>query len=440
MAAVFRLRIDNMNGVFPNLNADARHVIPGIRAAECQHGAMSPASRAPFVVAACVALTACGSATHRAVGPSSTTTTASTATTGSTSSSTPTSTSSSVSSAPPAPSATPSSDKRLRLIRTVTGNIAPKSVSASGTGLVFAQNMMYRHTITVYDRDGNLVHTIPDAVNLAAEGHPELNGAVKGAPVEAAFTPDHKDAFVSNYSMFGPGFPHPGDDTCSPSSGIDHSYVYRIDLATFVIDAAIPVGAVPKFVAVSPDGKHAFASNWCSYDFSVIDTSTNTETARLKLGAYPRGIAIDPSSTNAYVAVMGSYDIAKIALADNSITWIKGVGNAPRHLVMDPKGAFLYATLNGEGTVAKIDLSTGKVDAKVHTGSAPRSMAIAPDGQSLYVVNYDSSTITKLATSDLHMLQTITTPTHPIGIAYEPTANRVWVACYSGAILLFDDA
>ena len=32
-----------------------------------------------------------------------------------------------------------------------TARISPKSVDATGTGLVFAQNMMYRHTMTVYD-------------------------------------------------------------------------------------------------------------------------------------------------------------------------------------------------------------------------------------------------------------------------------------------------
>ena len=54
---------------------------------------------------------------------------------------------------PEAPeTAGPRSDRlRLHLRTTLGGNISPKSVAASGTGLVFAQNMMYRHTVTVYD-------------------------------------------------------------------------------------------------------------------------------------------------------------------------------------------------------------------------------------------------------------------------------------------------
>lgn len=336
----------------------------------------------------------------------------------------------------PAP---PSSVTTLRSARTITGQLSPKSVVASGTGIVFAQNMIYEHTVTVYDRDGNLVKTIPDTVDLTAlgiSGHP---GPVKGGPVEAAFSPDAKHAYVSNYSMYGPGFGHPGSDTCSPASHVDPSFVYRIDVATLAIDAAIPVGSVPKYVAVTPDGHYLLVSNWCSYDLSVIDTATDQEVKRIPLGPYPRGIAVDPTSSRAYVAVMGTRDVATIDLATFAVTWIRNVGSAPRHAVMDPAGSFLYVTLNASGQVAKIALGTGAVVARVSTGSEPRSMAIAPDGQAIYVVNYGSATVTKLRTVDLHPLQTIRTNQHPIGITYEPVSRRVWVACYSGAILVLDD-
>lgn len=406
----------------------------------CHHASVNLARPTGLVALMCLALGACssGTATNRSSGARSPSRSSSARNAATAAPTTKAATTTVPTTA--APPTVPSSAKTLRLATTVTGHISPKSVVASGAGLVFAQNMMYTHTITVYDRDGKLLQTIPDTVRLSDLGFPLLPNTLKGAPVEAAFTPDHRFAYVSNYSMYGPGFTHPGDDTCSPSSGIDQSFVYRVDTTSFAIDKAIAVGSVPKYVAVTPDGRHALVSNWCSYDLSVIDTASSTETARVKLGAYPRGIVVDPASTTAYVAVMGSFDIAKVSLADSTVSWIRRVGNAPRHLALDPSGAFLYATLNGEGRVAKIDVATGAVVAKVATGSAPRSMAIAPDGQSLYVVNYNSGTVTKVATSDLRVLQTVRTPTHPIGITYEPAAGRVWVACYSGAILVYDDA
>src|SRR3712207_4851049 len=171
----------------------------------------------------------------------------------------------------PAPERKPS-ERRLVEVRRIGGDISPKSVTATGKGLVFAQNMMYRHTVTVYDRDFRLVATISDKVRLSDFGH-DRKGTYRGAPVEAAATPDGRFVYVSNYSMYGDGF-REGSDTCSPRDGYPDSYVYRIDTATLRIDQVIEVGAVPKFLAVTPDGATLLVTNWCSYDLSVVDTAT----------------------------------------------------------------------------------------------------------------------------------------------------------------------
>lgn len=340
------------------------------------------------------------------------------------------------------PPAGPSSARlRLRYVTTIGGHISPKSVDASGTGLVFAQNMIYTHTVTVYDdRDYHLVATIPDAVTLRNWGYPQYPGRYLGGPVEAAFSPDRRYVYVSNYSMYGPALTRPGHDVCSPADHYDSSFVYRISVVTMRIDQVIHVGSVPKFLAVTPDDRYLLASDWCSYALSVVNVRTAREVRRIPLGPYPRGIAISPSSSTAYVAIMGSTEIAKINLHTFAVRWIRDVGTSPRHLVMSPAGRWLYATLNADGTVAKINARTGKVVARVSTGLEPRSMAIAPDGQSLYVVNYGSNTVTKVRTSDMAVIQTVPTNSAPIGITYVPDRRQIWVACYTGTIMVFKDA
>ncbi|MEG3975642.1 peptidoglycan-binding protein [Microcoleus sp. herbarium8] len=329
--------------------------------------------------------------------------------------------------------------RNMTLKKTIYGNISPKSIVYSGAGLFFAQNMMYSHTITVYDRNFKLVKTIPDTINLSKFGFAKFKGNYRGSPVEAAFSTDGKYAYVSNYQMYGTGFDNPGSDRCSPSAKHDQSFLYRINTKTLKIENVIPVGAVPKFNAVSPDNRFALASNWCSWDLSVVDINKNLEIERVKLGAYPRGIAVTPDSKNAYIAVMGSSDIAKVNLIDFSVEWLRNIGNAPRHLTIDPNGNYLYATLNGEGNVAKIDLKTGEVAKKIRTGNAPRSMTISGDGKLIYVVNYFSNTVSKVRTSDMKVLQTVNVNSSPIGITYDPETHQVWVACYSGSIMVFQD-
>jgi YVTN family beta-propeller protein len=338
---------------------------------------------------------------------------------------------------PPGPSSRTAMVRVLRL----TGDLTPKSVVASRQGLVLAQNMMYKHTVSAFRADGALVRTIDDSVDLAAfgvKGHP---GTSKGSPVEVAFTPDGRYAWVSNYSMYGKGYGPEGLDTCTKGDGTSPSTVYRIDTRTFAIDKVVAVGSVPKYVAVTPNGRTVLVTNWCSWDLSLVDASTGRETARIPLGGkYPRGIAISPDSRSAYVALMGSDRVVRVDLASRTVHALARTGDGPRHLVESPDGKFLYVTNNGDGTVSKLDRVTGTVLKWVRTGKEPRSLAISPDGGAIYSVNYESSTVTKLRTSDLTVVDEVKTDYHPIGITYEPTKKMVWVACYGGSILVFDDS
>ena len=328
----------------------------------------------------------------------------------------------------------------VRILR-LTGGLTPKSVVASKQGLVLAQNMMYTHTVVAFRADGAKVNTIKDSVDLAefgVKGHP---GTSKGSPVEVAFTPDGRYAWISNYSMYGKGYGPEGLDTCTKGDGTSPSTVYRVDTRTFAIDKVVAVGAVPKYVSVTPDGRTVLVTNWCSWDLSVIDAESGKVTARIPLGGkYPRGIAVSPDSQQAYVALMGSDRVVRVDLVAGTVHPYARTGDGPRHIVESPDGKYLYVTNNGDGTVSKLDRASGKVLKWVHTGDQPRSMAISPDGAAVYSVNYESSTVTKLRTSDLEVVDEVKTDHHPIGITYEPTKKAIWVACYGGSILVFDDS
>lgn len=319
--------------------------------------------------------------------------------------------------------------------------MSPKSVVASSAGAVFAQNMMYRHSISAFSADGALVKTIDDSVDLAKFGVDGYPGTSKGAPVEMAFSPDAKTAWVSNYTMYGTSFGPEGSDSCVPGDGTDESFLYRIDVATHEIRNVIEVGAVPKYVAATPDGAKVLVSNWCTWDLSVIDTATNSEIKRVKLGGkYPRGIVVPDDSKSAYVTLMGSDRLVRVDLDTFEVTQMGSPGDSPRHIVISPDNETLYVTNNRDGNVVRVDTSSGKVTGSVSTGAQPRSMAISTDGEALYVVNYESASMTKVRTSDMSAMQTVKTDTHPIGITYEPTLKRVWVACYGGRVIVFDDS
>ncbi|MBU3692291.1 MAG: YncE family protein [Candidatus Nanopelagicaceae bacterium] len=333
-----------------------------------------------------------------------------------------------------------SAETKLKLEKTITGNISPKSVRASKTGYVSAHNMMYRHSVTVYDAKSlDLIKNISDQVDLNKLGQKGYVGLHRGAPVEGAFSPDGDYLYVTNYAMYGKGFNREGTDKCSPADKYDRSFVYRISTTTWEIDAAYRVGVVPKVVDVTPDNKYVLVTNWCSYDLSIISIASQKVVKTLKIGAYPRGITVSKDSKFAYVVQMGGAVIHKINL-ETFERELLNVGSNPRAVVLSPDESTIYVTLNSSGRVVAMDLATKKVVRSVRTGSASRSLDISADGTALYVVNYTSDTVSKVRTSDFKVMQKINVCNEPIGITYEPLHKRVWVACYGGAIKVFSDS
>ena len=341
--------------------------------------------------------------------------------------------------ATPAQSEVVSADTKMSLVKTITGNISPKSVRSSGSGLVSAHNMMYRHSVTIYDANTfELVSTVPDSVQLSKYGYSKYSSIYKGSPVEGAYSPDGKYLYVTNYAMYGKGFNREGHDICSPASGYDTSFLYRVNLAKYEIDNVYPVGSVPKVVEVTPDNKFVLVSNWCSYDLTVISIASQKVVKTIKIGRYPRGIAVSNDSKFAYVAEMGGNQIHVINLEDFSKTYIP-IGSNPRAIVLSPDNSMMYVTMNLSGKVASWDLINNKAGKSVKTGKAARSLAISSDGTALFVVNFISNTISKVRTSDMKVFQSIKACNEPIGITYDSPTSRTWVACYGGAIKIFDN-
>ena len=333
-----------------------------------------------------------------------------------------------------------SDERRLvERFRVTDADLKPKSVVIGPQGLVFAQNMMYRHNILVFDQEGEVVAKIGDSVDLSDFGLSDDPQIVQGSPVEAAVSPDGNHLWVSNYKMYGDRYRSNADDECGRGDWED-SFVYRINLDTFEIDGVVPTGAVPKFLQVSPDGRRLVVANWCGFDVSVIDTEQMVELGRVDLGRHPRGVAITHDSSQAYVTVMGAERIDLVDLEQLSVVAsLTSSGITPRHIILSADGKTLFSSNHLMDTVRKIDLETDTLAGTVRTGTQTRSLAVSDDEASMYVVNYLDGTISKVRTSDMEVLQTISVGGRPVGIAYDPLTRRIWVADYEGQLIVFED-
>jgi len=299
---------------------------------------------------------------------------------------------------------------------------------------------MYAHTSTVYDAESReLVETLSDEIvpeEFGLEGHP---GTAAGSPVEAAWTDDGKFAYVSQYTMYGDGFGKNGFDACSPADGVGPSLLYRFNAELMEWDQVIKVGAVPKFVDITPDQTKVLVSNWCDSTLSVVDIETAQEIKTIPIAAAPRGIEVLPDNRTAYVAAMYADKLFKVDLETGESEVMMETGRKPRHLNLSADGKYLFMAVSGADTIYKIDTETEEIVDQVVSGREPRSMILSSDGTALYVVNYYEPSVAKISTEDMELLQKEPTDANPIGITYEPITHTVWVACYGGSIYVFDD-
>lgn len=342
--------------------------------------------------------------------------------------------------APKADSGVAANTTTMTKLRTISGKLTSKSVDASGTGLVIANNMIYTHTVTLFNAGtGQRIVDIPDTVDLKDFGLSNTSVKLKGGPVEGVWSKDAKYVYVSNYVMSGPGYHDEPNDLCTGQEKYKPSYVYRINVAEQKIDEVIAAGAVPKYVALTPDGTKLLVSNWCSYSMSVIDLATKKQEKQIPVARWPRGIATSPDGRYAYVAAFGTPNLYRVDLERGTSSVFAVVGDAARHVTASPDGAILYVVSSHANTVTKLDRATGRKLGQTKALIEPRSMAISPDGKALYVVNYDANSVTKIDIATMKKLQVVHVGAMPIGITYEPRTGQVWVAMYSGTIEVYDD-
>lgn len=133
-----------------------------------------------------------------------------------------------------------------------------------------------------------------------------------------------------------------------------------IDTATQNVIATIPFGSRSLWVAITPDGSLALASDQNGNKISVINTSTNSVAADIPVVQLPNGLAIAPDGTRAYVANNGpnANNVSVVDLTTNTV-----IANVP------------------------LGTGSGPLDVAIKTGGSQPASA-ACDGQ-----NYNSDSV-----------------------------------------------
>ena len=214
--------------------------------------------------------------------------------------------------------------------------------------------------------------------------------------VSIAMSPDRSSAYVS--SVLGTIYQYDvgADGALSPKN-----------------PASVTVSPADAFltqVAVSPDGRSVYATNWGTsatntnlvYQFDVGAGGILSPKSRPTVAAGERAssVAITPDGKSAYVANSASETVSQYAVGADGTLSLKrsvGAGDSPTEVVVSPDGGSLYVTNFGSqdaggGSVFQYDVAsdgtlTPKTPRSVLAGRNPTDVGVSPDGASAYVTD-----------------------------------------------------
>jgi YVTN family beta-propeller protein len=240
-----------------------------------------------------------------------------------------------------------------------------------------------------------------------ATGNPGSPVAVGAGPRAIAITPDGRAAYVANSAA---------------------STVTPVFTATGSAGTPIPVGSSPVAVAITPDGRAAYVVNSTSNTVTPISTPTNTPGAPIHVGLSPSAIAITPDGRTAYVTNSASNSVTPINLATNAPGSAIAVGWSPAGIAITPDGGTAYVSNSASGTVTPIALASNSAGPSIGVGFNPAGVAVSPDGRTAYVADSGSGTVTPINVATNTARPALPAGSGPQSLAVTPDGANTFVA------------
>ncbi len=235
--------------------------------------------------------------------------------------------------------------------------------------------------------------------------------AVERSPGFVAVSPDGRHAYTANR---------------------DAQVVTVLDTALNAVIATIPIPAgPPQFLSFAPDGRRLYVTLFNDqrtiHEIAVLDTGTNTVIATIPQDARPYLPAVTPDGKRLYVP---NHDIASVSVIDTAtnavISQIKVAPN-PHWVAFSPDGSRAYTANHESNLVSVIDTATLAVLATIPVGTSPHSIAVNPRRPLAANVNYDSNSVSEIDTITGKVVATIPVGSNPQAIAWAPDGRFAYV-------------
>jgi YVTN family beta-propeller protein len=220
-----------------------------------------------------------------------------------------------------------------------------------------------------------------------------------------------------------------------------------IDTAAKVVVSTHPLAFSVTGVAVSPDGKRAFAARTGrdSVDLAVIDTvSDRVGTIDIATGSgiTADALRVSPDGLRIYVATSDAWGGSLVVVDAETarVVSMVAIGSPIRDVALSADGGVAYVLshdLVSGAVVDTVDTTTNEIASTVVLGGSGTQIALSP-GTTAYVVGQDHVAV--LCTITNEVVDTISVGAQPSCMAVSPDGGRLYVADYAGVVTAFSVA
>ena len=230
-----------------------------------------------------------------------------------------------------------------------------------------------------------------------------------------------------------------------------------VDPATEKVLVKLPTGRGPHEVAVSPDGRTAYVSNFGRYSvypagdtehdragntITVIDLVDRNVKATFDLGTHtgPHGMIVSHDGKLLWATTETPQAVLELDSGTGKILHVWNTTQERSHMiVVTPKETKFYVTNTVSGSVSVIDRFTGEAKV-IATGPGTEGIAISPDGKEVWAASRADAKISIIATAtDTIVASFPSGGKSPKRMEFTPDGSQVWVTnSGSGETTVFD--
>lgn len=217
------------------------------------------------------------------------------------------------------------------------------------------------------------------------------------------------------------------------------------DATTFKQLGTADTGKGPREVAVTPDGRWAFAGDFEDNANTVtkIDIRARKTTEHIKVPRVwgPHDVAVSPDGKTLYITCEKSRAVALMDIATGKFKpGYSSTMKVGHTLAVLPDNSAVYVANVVEDNVTIYNTRDGSVDRHVRVGDAPEGPAARHDGKEVWVpCTGGISEVGVIDTATQKLVQKIACPGVPTRVAFTPDDSLALVTCQASGHLMFID-